>query len=216
MAAPIGHIYLALKILTGPLNGVDEQAFMIGTSFPDIRYPAGLSRKATHANSVLFSDILNESDPFKQGMLFHALVDQEHAKFVAKNKINSLLPNIPLSLNILKGVEDIILLEQIPYRPFIRYFDNILEQEIKIVHDEKIIRAWHTALQNYFFYGPTPQTIKPLLRNAIPNLGLVQPMIEEGAAYGFKIGMELIKLNDEIIQKIKYFYSHFDPIALHK
>jgi len=209
MAAPIGHIYLALKMLSGPLNGVDEQKFLIGTSFPDIRYTIGLTRESTHANNVTWQRIIQESDPFRQGMLFHAFVDQEHEKFIREENINILLPNIPYALGILKGLEDQILFEEMPNRTFLRYFDKILEQERAIVPDEQQIRNWHTALQNYFFYGPTVQTVRPLLKDSLPDFGPLQPLAEHGAAYGFAFGTELIKLNGKIIQKIKQFYQTF-------
>ncbi|HBR70684.1 TPA: hypothetical protein DIC20_01215 [Candidatus Dependentiae bacterium] len=209
MAAPIGHIYLALQMLTGPLNGIDEQNFLIGTSFPDIRYPAKLPRQLTHAQNVTLQGILKEQDPFKQGMLFHAFVDQQHGKFIKEQGIEALLPRIPHATGILKGVEDLILFKKMPNRSFLRHFDTILEQERRFIPQESLLRDWHIALQNYFFYGPTPQTIRNLIRDSIPDFGPLQPLAENGAAYGFMLGTEIIRLNDEIIKKIDAFYQNF-------
>lgn len=209
MAAPIGHLYLALKLLAGPLSGIDEEAFIIGTSFPDIRTVAKIPRESTHVKNVPLEKILHEPNSFKQGMLFHAYVDEEYEKFMREQHIGSLLPNIPYAHNLLKGLADRILFEELKNRSFIHYFDKILKEELAIVPNISIVRAWHTYLQNYFFYGPTPQTLRPFVKNKLPDFGLLQPLAEQSAAYGFTIGTEIIKFNYEIVQKIKAFYHNF-------
>jgi len=214
MAAPIGHIYLALKMLAGPLNGIDEQAFLIGVSFPDIRYPAHLSRELTHVKNIDFKTILLERDPFRAGMLFHSFVDETREAFLKESRIQKLLPNIPHISALLKGVEDNVLFQELPDRSFLRYFDTILDQEKEIVRNEQIIRNWHTALQNYFFYGPTSQTIKPLLHGILPEMGILSGLAEQGAAFGFKIGTEIIALDQKIIASIKNFYYGFESIIV--
>ncbi len=210
MAAPIGHIYLALQILAGPLKTADEAQFIIGTSFPDIRYPANLPRELTHMPNVTWHNIIEERNSFKQGMLFHALVDQKHEKFMQKHQVDKLLPQIPHARSILKALEDQLLFEKMKNRYCIRHFDKILDQEKSIVHDETIIRNWHTYLQNYFFYGPTLQTIRPFIKNSLPALGPLQSLAEQGAVYGYKLGTILLTFNKELIELIKQFYDNFN------
>ncbi len=69
MAAPVGHLYLAIQILSGPLCEVKERDFLIGTLFPDIRYPAQIARELTHKSHVTWQEIINEKDPFMQGIV---------------------------------------------------------------------------------------------------------------------------------------------------
>ena len=49
MAAPIAHIFCALFLLNNNIIDVDNiQEFIIGTSFPDIRYLGVIERDTTH------------------------------------------------------------------------------------------------------------------------------------------------------------------------
>ena len=76
MAGPIGHIVLALSLLNGPLADKDRAAFMLGTTFPDIRYLGVIERGKTHNNHATWQNVQTESSSFKAGMDFHALVDR--------------------------------------------------------------------------------------------------------------------------------------------
>ena len=209
MAAPIGHIYLALQLLNGPLKEVNHQEFLIGTSFPDIRYPAQLPRETTHWQNITLEMIFGEKDPFNQGMLFHSYVDQEREFFIKKHAITDQLPHFPHKHGLLKGLEDQLLYPKIKNKSFIRLFDQILGRELDIVKDKTIIQDWHTHLQNYFFYGPTPQTIRPFVQNSIPPLGPLQGLAEQTISHGFFIGTKIITLNEEIIKLIYTFYDTF-------
>ena len=209
MAAPLGHIYLALQLLNRPFNGVNPQDFLIGTSFPDIRYPAQLPRNATHTQPVNLQLIFAEKDAFKQGMLFHSFVDQEREFYMKEHQIERLLPSLPHQNGILKGLEDQLLYPKINDKTFIRFFDEIIFQEIEIVENKKIIKDWHTQLQNYFFYGPTPQTIRPFVKNSIPHFGPFQGIAEKTISYGFFIGTKFITLNEKVLEIINKFYDTF-------
>jgi hypothetical protein len=209
MAAPLGHIYLALQLLNEPLKGVNPQEFLIGASFPDIRYPAQLPRTATHTQHVNLPLIFAEKDTFKQGMLFHSFVDQEREIYMREQQMECLLPAFPHLNDILKGLEDQLLYPKINDKKFIRLFDEIIFQEAEIVKNKKIIEEWHTQLQNYFFYGPTPQTIRPFIKNTIPHCGPFQGIAEKTASYGFFIGTKFITLNEKALRIINEFYDMF-------
>jgi hypothetical protein len=216
MAAPIGHIYLALQLLNGPLKGVNHQDFLIGTSFPDIRYLAHIPREKTHYQHVDLQRILTEREPFKQGMLFHSFVDQERERFMKENQINNLLPSLPHKSGILKGLEDQLLHPKLPDKSFLRLFDTVIDQELKIVTHKIIIQEWHTNLQNYFFYGPTPQTIRPFVQQSIPHMGPLQTIAEQTVSYGFFVGTKVITLNQEVIKIINKFYDSFYTEVIEK
>jgi len=209
MAAPIGHIYLALQLLNGPLKDVNHQEFLIGTSFPDIRYPAHLPREKTHWPNIELEMIFMEKSPFKQGVLFHSFVDQKREIYMREQQIECLLPSLPHLNGILKGLEDQLLYPKINDKKFIRLFDEIIIQELEIVKNKKIIEEWHTQLQNYFFYGPTPQTIRPFIKNTIPHCGPLQGVAEKTTSYGFFIGTKFITLNEKVLRIINEFYDMF-------
>ena len=111
MAAPIGHVYLALKLLAGPLQDIDEQAFILGASFPDIRYAARVPREYTHKSQVTWCDVINEPDAFDAGVLFHVLVDNMREKYFKTHDITPFALQRfgnPVSY-LVKTAEDIVL-----------------------------------------------------------------------------------------------------------
>jgi hypothetical protein len=75
MPWPVTHILTAEIYYNGFFSHLDHKAFIIGTCFPDIRYPARLDRKSTHIKHLPLSDI--QSQPaFRAGLLFHSYVDE--------------------------------------------------------------------------------------------------------------------------------------------
>lgn len=60
MAAPIAHIFCALALLQqGKIKVADKQSFILGTSFPDIRYLEVIKRDQTHEKNVNWNDVIN-------------------------------------------------------------------------------------------------------------------------------------------------------------
>lgn len=93
MAAPLAHIFLAAKMLTGPLKGFfNEKEFIIGTSFPDIHYLKVIERSETHAAHISLKIIMQEKDSFKAGMLFHSFVDKQRKHYMTMHKLYEKLP----------------------------------------------------------------------------------------------------------------------------
>lgn len=163
MAAPIGHIYLALRLLASPLmHDIDQQAFIIGASFPDIRYAAHVPREYTHILPITLREVLAEHDPFKAGMLFHSWVDKTHEFFYKQHNIFNQLPNIPYNIESFKCAEDSLIAPLIQNHSFIAYFDTILPQELALIDQPTIIKQWHNMLKNYLKDGPTIQAIYQL------------------------------------------------------
>lgn len=160
MAAPIGHLYLALKLLTGPLlHDIDQQAFIIGTSFPDIRYVAQVKREYTHVLPITLQEVIAERDPFKAGILFHSWVDKTHELFYTQHGIFNRLPRIPHIIEGFKCAEDMVLFPLMHDRSFITHFDTILPQEIALIPRTGVVKQWHNMLKYYLKTGPAVQTI---------------------------------------------------------
>lgn len=151
MAAPIAHIYLALQILAGPLNGqFNEKEFLIGTSFPDIRYLKLIERANTHFHKVTIEDIKKEKDSFKAGMLFHSFVDEKREEYIEQNGIYERLPKFRFTTQSLKFAEDKILRSLFDIAKYKAHFDKILPQEKNFKISDENISRWHDFLKGYF------------------------------------------------------------------
>lgn len=150
MAAPIAHIFLAVQMLSGPLKGIfDEKEFIIGTSFPDIRYLKVVERTETHVQHVTLQDIFKEKDSFKAGLLFHSFVDEQRETYMIRHNVYQKLPQFRFSSQSLKFAEDELLKAHFDIAHYGNYFDDILDAETMYGIDVQHIRAWHTFLQGY-------------------------------------------------------------------
>lgn len=150
MAAPIAHIFLAVQMLAGPLKHFNEKEFIIGTSFPDIRYLNVIKRTQTHFENVKLADILKEKNSFKAGMLFHSFVDEQREKFIVEHKFYDKLPHFKFTSQSLKFAEDEILKSLFDISKYQSYFENILEDEKTFGIESDQIKNWHNFLQEYF------------------------------------------------------------------
>jgi len=61
MPWPATHILIAEKVYDQYFSHLDRKDFLLGTSFPDIRYPAKLNRHQTHLpNQVISGDPISK------------------------------------------------------------------------------------------------------------------------------------------------------------
>jgi hypothetical protein len=166
MAAPIAHIFCALSLLNGNAINIDNIAhFIIGTSFPDIRYLGVIKREETHVENITWNDVINAPTPFKAGLLVHSLLDKVREAFVVKNNLYKFVPDSPFRTQILKFYEDIILYEMIKNWPdIIHYFDTILPEECAYNIKKNDIKIWHDLLKRYFLQQPDTNQILMLLQ----------------------------------------------------
>ena len=149
MAAPLAHILLAVQILP-TMPDKDEKAFIIGTSFPDIRYLGCISREKTHLKNVTLDDIKKEKSSFKAGMMFHSLVDEVREKYMKNADVYKEIPKSMVTTQALKFNEDIILIDKLNnLDKYAHYFDDILPDELTLVKAE-YLNTWHKALKKYF------------------------------------------------------------------
>lgn len=150
MAAPIAHIFLALQILSGPLKGLfNEKEFILGTSFPDIRYLNIIGRNNTHFDDVTFEQLKQERDSFKAGMLFHSFVDEQREQYVVEHNLYDLIPHFKFMTQSLKFAEDILLCPLIDTSKFISYFDERVPQESTFNVSDENVQRWHLFLKDY-------------------------------------------------------------------
>ena len=134
MPAPVMHIVLSLLILPY-LPDKDPKEFILGTSFPDIRYLGVIDRRKTHNPCPSWDHVVKEKSSFKAGMEFHALVDVMHDNYMASNKVYSLLPSeCQDSPHYLKFFEDMLVYTKVSrWNEIAGYFDTVLNEELALL-----------------------------------------------------------------------------------
>lgn len=175
MAGPVTHIIFALLMLPLLPPDMDKQAFIIGTSFPDIRYMAGISRAATHIEPVSWDAIVNEPSAFRAGMMLHNLVDNvrimhlEHY-FYDITQLEQYTPAyIKLFPLMQKTAEDAYYYRYCTadrWQEVSSYFDTVYQEELDFGIDEAVLRQWHTMIQTYIAQEPTPRIIAEFCANS--------------------------------------------------
>ncbi len=150
MAGPVAHIFCALMVLqSGALKVESEKEFIIGTSFPDIRYLAKLTRKDTHKKAT-WTDVKNAKTDFEKGMYFHCLLDDARIQKV-EIACKKQMPYVPvMGCYLLKCFEDIILYDRVQNWPkILSYFDEVLQEQIDFGVPKETVQTWHTFIKRY-------------------------------------------------------------------
>ncbi len=168
MAGPITHIILALKMFTCGLldsNTVDMKLFLLGTSFPDIRYLGVIERTTTHSKNISWLDVVNEPSPFLAGLKFHALVDELRETFLEDHGMYNLIPKRPYLSQCMKFVEDGFLYHKInEWDSIITVFDTISSEEKAFNIADADVKRWHTILKKYCAEQPQKNLIIHMIR----------------------------------------------------
>lgn len=205
MAAPITHIVLTDKVFDKYFKGKNKKDFFIGATFPDIRYLANIKREITHQESD--SQLPKEENSFKAGMRFHSLIDEIWNKFVRPNGNFVLYPKLKNSVNGItsfKLLEDELLYEKIGnWKKYIKFFDEILSDELLFNTPEKKIEKWHKILQKYFSRRPNDSDREAFIKG----LGFSKEIADE-----MNYNVDLMKNNQRTVQAIMELYNNFELI----
>ncbi len=166
MAGPIAHIFCALAILhSGALKVEDERAFIVGTTYPDIRSLGVISREKTHTKNVQWEDVINASTSFQKGVLLHCLVDDVRIAQLEKPN-EQRIPHLPIARSqIVKFFEDSLIYHRIvDWQKILSYFDLVLPEE-KMQHNipEKAIATWHRFIKAYCLQQPGVFSLNTIL-----------------------------------------------------
>lgn len=215
MAAPITHIVLALKILFLLPSTIDKGAFIVGTSFPDIRYKACLDREKTRIEPVSWSDVLICPSSFRAGMLFHNMVDMIREEHFEPNFYGSCFSERYHRLhgNLLKMAEDVILYNHIQeWNEIINYFDIIYDEELVFYSNKELIKEWHVLLQNYFRKKPSFESITAFLENSGGNLFNIWINSKAFAEQTLNTFVQ----NSQFQKKLLIFYDEFESLLINK
>ena len=222
MPAPVMHIVLSLLILP-LLPDKDPKEFVLGASFPDIRYLGVIDRRVTHDPHPSWTAVVKEKSSFKAGMEFHALVDVMHDKYMKRNKVYNLLPpSCQESPNYLKFFEDMLVYTKVSqWKKIADYFDVILKEELAFVDDKKAIELWHGNIKHYLMRQPAPKTVQELLDTKLPTWYgplLKIPMTVNAQYIASILSDNLLKLfdNKALCDYILDFYDQFPAMVTGK
>jgi hypothetical protein len=145
MAGPIAHIVLALSILPKNLPEAGVREFVLGSTFPDIRYISkNITREDTHFNNITLQEIkqkIQDKKFFEAGVLFHSLVDELRDWYMNKKSVYKIMPRTENAVRAIKFLEDNILYKKLNNlclnnleiknkNQVIKYFDTVLDQEV--------------------------------------------------------------------------------------
>jgi hypothetical protein len=162
MAGPITHIVLTDKIFNQFFSNFNKNEFLIGTSFPDIRYLTNsIDRDTTHFNGTnLNLKSLDKDNSFIAGAQFHVIVDEVREQYIVNNNLYNLVPESKYLTQCIKGLEDELLYEKINTWQDISQSlnNNIPYDNIPFKLDKVYIDKWYSALREYFAFSPTPES----------------------------------------------------------
>ena len=172
MPWPVTHVLTAEIFYDGFFSHLDHKEFIIGTCFPDIRYPARLDRKSTHIKHLSLSDIQSQS-PFRAGLLFHSYVDEMWNTLVLhKNaQIFNEIPHDKPMIHTMKVLQDKCLYYRLEdWSRIADYFKVTLPEERTFGASEGMIQRWHDILANYLRKPPNIDDLDMLSISLIPEM----------------------------------------------
>lgn len=202
MAAPITHIVLTEKIYKKYFSGYDKRKFMVGTSYPDIRYLGGFEREKTHHRVAGIGEVM-VNDAFTAGVKFHNLLDQVREEYMKRNDFYSLFPVSKYTTRGVKLFEDQILYGKTKvWGEVAEYLDEVMDEEINhgLTHEQ--VGKWHKILKRIFNEGPSEEARVAMM---IEEMGGASESVE----HVLKVAREVNDLH-RARQIVERFYEDFE------
>lgn len=231
MPGPIAHIFLAISLYPTHFADKDLKEFIVGTSFPDIRYICPyIKRENTHYSKIKGENITiemvkNERSSFISGMLFHALVDETRDKYLHKKSAYKIIPRTGHAITGIKFVEDLILYDKIPNKENIsNYFNSIVTGETIFNVKENDIRAWHKFIKLYLAERMTPEHrlrcyialkypyLPQFLVNWTSYLAIQLNILPSNFIKIIEL-LDVFEKNNKLMKIINNFYDNFEQIC---
>lgn len=244
MAGPIAHVMLALSILPKLLPEQDAKTliltdknikeFVLGSTFPDIRYiTKNIKREDTHFKNITLEIVrekIRENKFFQAGVIFHSFVDELRDKYMNKKNVYKIMPRSENAVRAIKFLEDNILYKKIQNKnQVIKYFDTILDEELKFYTSEGCIyksdvKNWHKLMQTYFEKEMDPQhRLVCYLLLKYPKIPKIIIKLIAYLAFWLKIlpknFVKIIEVigecekNERLIKIINNFYDNFEQVC---
>jgi len=172
MPWPATHILIAEKFFDQHFSHLDRQAFMIGTCFPDIRYPANINRELTHFKHIPLSQIKSQS-AFTAGLYFHTMVDSmwnAHVKDHRDGLFSEVPHHLPM-IHTMKILQDKVLYPKLnDWQRIAAYFESTLPEEATFGASPEMVQRWHSMLAFYLSKPPTIDDLNMLTISLPPEM----------------------------------------------
>ena len=209
MPWPVTHILIAEAFYTPYFSHLDHQQFIVGNSFPDIRYPAKIDRHLTHFGVVPLEE-LQSTTPFRAGVLFHSLVDSLWNELLLHDnaELFAVIPHDKIMIHTMKVLQDRYLYERgKDWQRISGYFSKILPEEFNYGVEGSMVMRWHQVLRNYLRKPPQIEDLEML------KASLSLEMVENIRVYTQKYTSYRI-LKNQLVQfcdKVKTTMPPFQP-----
>lgn len=201
MPSPITHIVLADKVYDEYFSRFDKRQFFFGTSLPDIRYVAGLDRKATHHSDWRIGD---GDTPFSAGVKLHLMVDLIFDQFMKQFDIFDFSKRDDPMIRVFKLFQDEMLYGKVGYWPEIaEWMRSVPYDEIDSgLTDRDSVDKWYGALGDYFASGPDNDSRRKLSAVVIAGADTDKANAMVGK----------MKSDDGLVGIAEAFYERFDAL----
>jgi hypothetical protein len=169
MPWPVTHILVAETLYNPYFSHLDHQQFILGNSFPDIRYPAKVDRRLTHFEMTPLKEIQSQS-AFRAGILCHSMVDHFWNEILLKDNetLFTAIPHNPVMIHTMKVLQDSFLYERGNHWEEISgYFGDTFQEELEYGVDEIMVSRWHAVLMNYLRKSPQIEDLD-MLKASLP------------------------------------------------
>lgn len=164
MPWPATHVLVAETAYPLHFKHLDHQAFIIGTCYPDIRYPAQIDRDLTHIHDVSLEEMQTQTG-FRAGLLFHTYVDDFWNTYIAqyRERLFSIVPKHRPTFHTLKILQDLYLYDKLDYwQQVIEDLEPILPEELTFGASEEVVAGWHAMLRHYLVKPPQKSDLEML------------------------------------------------------
>ena len=209
MPWPATHVLVAETAYPLYFNHLDHQAFIIGTCYPDIRYPAQIDRDLTHIHDVSLEKMQTET-AFRAGLLFHTYVDDYWNAYIAqfRARLFNIVPKHRPTFHTLKILQDRYLYDKLGHwESIVAELRTIVPEELTFGADEKVVADWHTMLQHYLSKPPQKSDLEML------SLTLPADMVED--IHEFYTSFQSVPfLNNLLVQFYPEIKTHLENISV--
>ncbi len=172
MPWPVTHILTAEAAYPLYFQHLDHKAFILGTCFPDIRYPAQLEREITHIHRVSLAKMAEES-AFRAGLLYHTYVDDHWNAYIGQfaDQLFTIIPHNRPSFHTIKSLQDRYLYNELDHWDQIAaYFETIELEELTYGAEPNLIRLWHETTGHYISKPPDESDLDMLAMSLPPEM----------------------------------------------
>ncbi len=172
MPWPVTHILIAEKYYQHRFKHLNHQRFIVGTCYPDIRYPAKIEREQTHLAGLPLCEIVRQT-PFKAGLLFHCMVDGAWNHYIREyhQDLFEEIPHTRAMFHTMKILQDLYLYRKLDdWGRIANYFKMMFPEEFQYGASRPMVRRWHGMLVHYLKKPPNIDDLNMLNMSLPPDL----------------------------------------------